>query len=183
MFANPLGGHIVDKLGLVAIIIGNFGLMLGQWIRYLAFKNFYIVIVGQLIGAVSIPMVACSILAISNRWFPENERAKATATAAFVSLLGNGAGIVFGSAFKVGPPIVDLTLLSCKKDKVSAVIVDAYYNATSYGVNLPCQNQYADAFTQFCCYNPARIELVNLIIALLATFAFLFSVFAVKNLP
>lgn len=183
LFSYFLGAFAVDRYGLTCVTVGNFGLMLSNWIRYVAFTNFGVVLFSVVVSAITGPLVSVTILAISNRWFPEHERAKATAAGSFVGLLGSAAGVAIGPMFKTGPQVVDFTMLSCKPSLVSNATVAAYYNASSYGVKLLCDGAYADAYTQFCCYTPANVELYNLIMALITSVVFVVSLLSVRNLP
>lgn len=183
IFTYNLGAFSVDKFGLISITVGNFGLMLSNWIWYLAFTNYNIVVLSIFVSSLMGPLVSVSILAISNRWFPEHERAKATAAGSFVGLLGSGAGVVIGPMFETGPTIVDFTLQSCKSSEVSNATIAAYINATLYNDTLLCEGDNANAYSAFCCYTPADIPLYNLIMALITTAVFFISVVSVRSLP
>jgi hypothetical protein len=175
-----IGAYAVDRFGLTSIIAGNFGLMIANWIWYLAFQNFAVVVLSIVVSSITGPMVTVSILAVSNRWFPEHERAKATAAGSLCGLLGAGAAVVIGPMFETGPNIVDLSLRSCQASLVSDATVEALANATSYGVSLACTT---DAYTAFCCYIPADIQQYNLVLAVIQTIVFLISLVSVRNLP
>lgn len=164
---------------------GNFGLLISGWVWYLAFENFYLVVLSKIISTIFGPMTSVTLLTVSNRWFPEHQRSKATAAGSFIGLLGAAAAVLVGPQFETGTRIVDFNLKSCQIDKVSENTINNYYESLSNNLTLDCEltQNFTDAFEAFCCYTPANIPLYNLILAILLTFSFIFSVIVIKNEP
>ncbi|GBG28260.1 Hypothetical Protein FCC1311_044832 [Hondaea fermentalgiana] len=175
----------VSRWGLRMLKVGSFFLAFSAWMWYVADDSYFGVLGARTISSIFGPCVSSSLLMVSNVWFPESERAKATAITALLSLLGTGASLIVGpmlatSDFKV----VDLSLRSCNVDQIQADLLNAYNAAQLAGEPLSCEiEEYEYAEEEFCCYLPVNLRLLDLIMSLFTTLVFLITLVSVKDHP
>jgi len=173
LFSYFPASYVIDRYGMKMSMIGAFAIALSSWIWYASGHNYTGVLIGRSIASVLGPTVSSCVLATSNRWFPENERAIATAIISLFSLLGSGAALLSASPFYTTDyEIVDITLKSCDTSTLSATQLATVIAATSNGTNVVCDDAYADAKDAFCCYQPTDIPTYNLMMAIIPTFTF-----------
>jgi len=184
LFSYFPASYVIDRYGMKMSMIGAFAIALSSWIWYASGHNYTGVLIGRSIASVLGPTVSSCVLATSNRWFPENERAIATAIISLFSLLGSGAALLSASPFYTTDyEIVDITLKSCDTSTLSATQLATVIAATSNGTNVVCDDAYADAKDAFCCYQPTDIPTYNLMMAIIPTFTFFLVCIFVRNSP
>lgn len=184
VLTSLLGAYAIDNIGLKSMIVGSFFLAVSQWIWYFAKTNTVLVILSNILAALFGPIVTASILAISNRWYPPHQRAKATAAASLISTIGGAAALVISPQFATEKhELVELELKSCDVLNLEPFIVDKYNSLSAQGQNLVCEDTYAVAKDSFCCYLPVDIPKLNLTMAIISTCAFIFTALTVRDLP
>lgn len=177
LFFYPLGGYLTDRFGLRMQILGCTLQALSCWWWYFSFTNYWSVIASRVVANLGGVMISTGILAVSNRWFPEEERAIATAFGAIVAVLGGGAALIVGGLFQSGEELIDLGLRSCKASLTTRqIVIDAAIN----GTDPLCTDE---AFEEFCCYTETAIEVYNLILAILTSLIAVYAVLSVRDLP
>lgn len=176
------GGFAIDKWGLSVMILGSFALTMSSWLWFWAGEDTLLVLLARVFGAFFAPLVSASLLAISNRFFPHGERAKATALGSLINVIGVGTALLVAPQFATASAeVVDLNLKSCQNP--ADFVVEAFQAAEEQNTTLSCVGDFLVAKDEFCCYLPVDIELLNLSMALFQTFAFVFTLLTVRSLP
>lgn len=147
------GSYSIDRWGLKMMIVGSFSIAASTWGWYLSGDNFAGVIVSRTFATALGTSVPAALMAVSNRWFPEGERATATATGALMSLVGAGAALILAPLYGTEPDqVVDLTLKSCLVEDLDIEVVVAFQESVINGTFLPCVDPIRDqSLTAFCC--------------------------------
>ena len=94
LFAHWKNHHVLKFAASVQLI--------GCWIRVFSFFGqewFWLVALGTIIFFIANPLVLGSISVISNLWFSDDERAKATAIAGLMAPLGSLIGLALTGVF------------------------------------------------------------------------------------
>lgn len=184
VFTSILGAYAIDKWGLKSMIVGSFVLAVSAWFWYFSGQSFVLVLASQILAAVFGPIVTASILAISNRWYPPSERAKATAVASLIAILGAASALLVSPLFATAKnEIVELELKSCEVEKLGGVLLDKIRDAQNNNMSLACVDEFSVAKDRFCCYLPVDIERLNLMMGIISTVAFVFTAVCVKDRP
>lgn len=180
--------YVIDRKGIRFMKLGSLCITLQFWIWYLNDAGVFgtpsviPVLVAKVLTNIFNPLVSTSLLAVSNRWFPAKERAKATATVALVSTMGAVLVAVVGPSFETTVDVIDLSLKSCKPSSATL----AKFNASLVNGTTPfCDTADNDAaeFRDFCCVADANVVLYALVIAVLSTLVTLFTFVVVKDAP
>ncbi|GBG31248.1 Major facilitator superfamily domain-containing protein 7-b [Hondaea fermentalgiana] len=178
------GAYAIDRWGLKVTLVGGFAIMASSWIWLASGTNFAGVLVGRSLASCVGTTVSASILAVSNRWFPERERALATALISLLSLLGSGAALVLADMFALTDnEVVDTTLKSCDTSIFSASQLSELAVAAANDTYVDCLDDYADAKDSFCCYQPTDIRAFNVMMAVVPTVFFILMLLSVRDLP
>ncbi len=184
VFSSVFGAYAIDKFGLKSMKIGSFMLAVASWCWYFSNTNILFVLLSKSLAALFGPIVTASILAISNRWYPPKERAKATAAGSLVSILGGALALVISPLYATQKhEVVELSLRSCKKEALSTLTKNAFSEAQEKSEQLLCTDKHSAARDSFCCYLPVDIPTLNLTMAIISTAAFVFTFIAVKDFP
>lgn len=184
VFTSLFGAYIIDRWGLKTMTLGSFVLALVSWLWYFSGTNQVLVILCKALAAIFGSILTASILAITNRWYPPRERAKATAFGSLVSVIGGAGALLIPPLFATQKDyVVELALRSCKVSELDLNIKNAFNNAKVLGEQLLCTGENASASDKFCCYLPVDIPKLNMAMAIVSTTAFVFTALCVKDLP
>eukprot|EP00924_Labyrinthula_sp_SR-Ha-C_P000896 maker-scaffold_7-snap-gene-7.35-mRNA-1 protein AED:0.08 eAED:0.12 QI:0/0/0.5/1/0/0.5/2/68/527 len=171
----PIAGYMIDRFGLKVLTYGAFGQSIGNWIFFLAKRDYQTVIFGRVIIGVHGPLIYGSILRITSHWFPATERVFAIAAAIFLSSIGGSFALLIPPLYKEGDEELNLDLKSCSESYIDDLIEEGYdFNNTA------CTNEADD---NFCCAAPTDIEGVNFLIAVLTTVGFVYALLVVRDAP
>lgn len=112
---------------------------------------------------------------MSNKWFAEKERGRATAFITVCSLLGAGLSVVGPSVIGVETSAdkIDLSLKSCKPSLTTIVA----------GANVSFCADFPDAVDEFCCAADADLPSYDLLLAILVTMSAMFTIAVVRDRP
>lgn len=184
VFSSIFGAYAIDKFGLRSMTFGSFMLAVASWCWYFSGRTILFVLLSKALAAVFGPIVTASILAISNRWYPPKERAKATAIGSLVSILGGALALVIAPLYATQKEeVVELSLRSCKQADLGFEILTAFETAQEKEEQLLCVDRFAVARDSFCCYLPVDIPKLNITMAIISTVAFVFTAISVKSHP
>lgn len=180
--------YVIDRLGIRWVKLGSFGITLQAWIWYMNDAGFFgaptiltPVIIKIFTNMVN-PLVSSALLAVSNRWFPAPERAKATATVALVSILGSVAVVLIGPQFELSKDEINLDLKSCRPSEETILKYNVFI---SNGTTPFCDtsDSAASEFGEFCCFAPADVVTYGLVLAILCTLLTMFTFIVIKDAP
>jgi len=181
LFTYFFGAYGIDRWGLRCMNVSALAIAISGWMWYLAGNNLVIVLLSQVFSCIFGPFASSALLAISNRWFPERERARATGIGSLVNVLGAGAALIVSPMFRTAPnQVLDLTLKSCISSPAMELV---YQQALSNGTAAECIGDLLYAKEEFCCYLPLDIPTLDFFMAIFPTLVFVFSLIAVRDLP
>lgn len=184
LFSYIPASYAVDKWGLRCITLGSFFIALTAWAWYFSGTNTLLVLLSIVVAAIFGPLVSTSLLAVSNRWYAPHERAKATAVGGLVGNLGGALAFVVSPLFATqSKEVVALTLRSCRKSAVAAATLAQLESMKSAGEEAVCEGRFLALREQFCCYLPVNVGRLNLVMAIVSTVTFLFTLVSVRSLP
>ena len=180
--------YVIDRKGIRFMKLGSLVLAIQSWLWYLndagAFgpPSIIPILVIKVVCNAFIPLVSTSLLAVSNRWFPVAERAKATATVALISTMGSVAVTIVGPLFETSDDLIILDLKSCTPSAETLAKVAAFQANNTLAVCDTSDNE-ASEFADFCCASDANVELYAIILAVLCTLSTVFTFVVVKDAP
>ena len=176
--------YCIDRFGLRCVKLGSLCLAISAWIWYAVGRSITGVILSVVFAAFAGPLVSTSLLAISNRWYPPHERAKATAFGTLVALIGAGLAFIVPRLFRTqNYEVIDINLQSCDVEKLTQVTLNAYNLAIANKTDLACTGVHLYAKKAFCCYLPLDIPRLNLMMAIISTVSFVLTAICVRDIP
>lgn len=175
---------VLNKWGLNAMVLGSFVNAAAAWVWYFSKTSTILVLISNIILAVFAPLVSSSLLTVTTKWYPINERTMATSIGELISI------IIASMALLIGPlmateseQILDLNLKSCKRESLPDFILKDFEQSMALNSKTFCTDEYATAISSFCCYLPVAIPQLNFIMAALTTIAFALTVISVRDRP
>lgn len=180
--------YVIDRKGIRYMKLGSFMLTVQSWLWYMNDAGVFgppsivpVLVVKVLTNAI-IPLVSTSLLAVSNRWFPVKERAKATATVALISTMGSVAVTVVGPLFETSDDLINLGLKSCTPSAETIAKVNNFAANNTLAVCDTSDNE-ASEFADFCCVAEADVTSYAIVLAVLCTLSTIYTFIVVKDAP
>lgn len=104
-------GILVDKVGFkLTVTIGGVLLALFSWLRIIAGRNFYLLLIFQSLASTSQPFIYNSITKLANNWFPSNEQTLANGVGTMGQIIGMVLALIITPVMVPVPSYHDLVL-------------------------------------------------------------------------
>ena len=104
-------GILVDKVGFkLTVTIGGVLLALFSWLRIIAGRNFYLLLIFQSLASTSQPFIYNSITKLANNWFPPNEQTLANGVGTMGQIIGMVLALIITPVMVPVPSYHDLVL-------------------------------------------------------------------------
>jgi MFS family permease len=104
-------GILVDKVGFkLTVTIGGVLLALFSWLRIIAGRNFYLLLIFQSLASTSQPFIYNSITKLANNWFPPSEQTLANGVGTMGQIIGMVLALIITPVMVPVPSYHDLVL-------------------------------------------------------------------------
>ncbi|KAM3143426.1 hypothetical protein pb186bvf_004487 [Paramecium bursaria] len=98
-FLAPLGILPLEKRLDFAIMGGSLITVIGEWMKYFAFQNYYYALISYIILGIGQIFILAAPAYISDKWFPQHERTIATSIGTFMNYFGLNFAIMFAAVY------------------------------------------------------------------------------------